>query len=104
MWTKDSTGTRTPCPRATAPSGAAILSPVYGSYGAFQGPFEDELAKALRNPANEKGKLPPWYPRFPGWEEIQTTPAIKMVEIIVCGDPARNKVQTLAGGAGVAIK
>jgi hypothetical protein len=27
-----------------------------------------------------------------------------MVEIIVCGDPARNKVQTLAGGAGVAIK
>jgi hypothetical protein len=82
----------------------ATFSQVYGSYGAFQDSFENELAKALRNPANEKGKLPPWYPRFPGWEEIQTTPAIKMVEIIVCGDPARNKVQTLAGGAGVAIK
>jgi hypothetical protein len=27
-----------------------------------------------------------------------------MVEIIVCGDPARNKMQTLAGSAGVAIK
>jgi hypothetical protein len=81
-----------------------IFSQVYGSYGAFQESFEAELAKALRNPENEKGKLPPWYPRFPGWEEIQTTPAIKMVEIIVCGDPARNKVQTLAGGAGVAIK
>jgi hypothetical protein len=81
-----------------------IFSQVYGSYGDVQGPFEVELAKALRNPDNEKGKLPPWYPRFPGWEEIQTTPAIKMVEIIVCGDPARNKVQTLAGSAGVAIK
>src|SRR5204862_7131133 len=63
-----------------------------------------ELAKATRNPENEKGKLPPWYPRFPGWEQIQTTPAVKMVEIIVCGDPARNKVQNLAGGAGVAMK
>jgi hypothetical protein len=82
----------------------AIFSQVYGSYGNVQGTFEAELAKATRNPENEKGKLPPWYPRFPGWEQIQTTPAVKMVEIIVCGDPARNKVQNLAGGAGVAMK
>jgi hypothetical protein len=81
-----------------------IFSQVHGSYGDVQGSFDEELAKVQRNPGNEKGKLPPWYPRFPGWEEIQTMPAIKMVEIIVCGDPARNKVQTLAGSAGVAIK
>jgi hypothetical protein len=81
-----------------------IFSQVYGSYGDVQGSFDEELAKVQRNPANEKGKLPPWYPRFPGWEEIETMPAVKMVEIIVCGDPARNKVQTLAGSAGVAIK
>ncbi|MEN9636082.1 MAG: hypothetical protein RL077_4486 [Verrucomicrobiota bacterium] len=82
----------------------AIFSQVHGSYGNVQGTFEAELAKATRNPENEKGKLPLWYGRFPGWEQIQTTPAVKMVEIIVCGDPARNKVQNLAGGAGVAIK
>ena len=82
----------------------AIFSQVHGSYGAVQGTFEAELAKAARSRENEKGKLPPWYPRFPGWEQIETLPAVKMVEIIVCGDPARNKVQNLAGGAGVAIK
>jgi hypothetical protein len=81
-----------------------IFSQVYGSYGNIQGSFDEELAKAQRNPDNQKGKLPPWYPRFPGWEEIQTMPAVKMVEIIVCGDPARNKVQNLAGGSGIATK
>jgi hypothetical protein len=48
--------------------------------------------------------LPPWYPRFPGWENIETTPALRQVEFIVCGDPTRNKVQILAGGPGSAIK
>jgi hypothetical protein len=81
----------------------AIFSQVHGSYGDVQDSFDNELAKALSNKNNEKGKLPPWYPKVPGWEEIQTTPAIRMVEFIVCGDPARNKVQVLAGGAGVAI-
>lgn len=77
-----------------------IFSKVYGSFGDVLGTFEEELAKALADPAAEKGKLPPWYPRFKGWEEIQTTPAIRpdRIEIIVCGDPSRNKVQTLAGG------
>ena len=69
----------------------AIFSQVHGSYGNVQGSFDAELAKALRNTNNEKGKLPPWYPRFPGWEEIETTPAIKMVEFIVCGDPAQKQ-------------
>lgn len=83
----------------------AIFSKVYGSVGNVHGTFDQELAKVQRNPANEKGKLPPWYPRFPGWEQIQTMPAVNQVEILVCGDPARNKVQTLASGRGrVTIK
>jgi hypothetical protein len=82
----------------------AIFSQVHGSFGRVQRSFEDELGRALRDERTEKGKLPPWYPRFPGWEEIETTPAVGMVEFIVCGDPARNKVQILAGGPGTAIK
>lgn len=82
----------------------AVFSQVYGSFGKVYGSFESELAKVLRDKDTEKGKLPPWYPRVPGWEEIETTPAIRVVEFIVCGDPARNKVQTLAGGPGSAIK
>ena len=82
----------------------AVFSKVYGSFGPVYDSFEAELKKALSDKRTEKGKLPPWYPRFPGWEKIGTTPAIKQVEFIVCGDPARNKVQTLAGGRGTAIK
>lgn len=82
----------------------AVFSRVHGSFGGVFGSFETELQKALKNKNSQKGKLPPWYPRFPGWEDIETTPAIRQVEFIVCGDPARNKVQTLAGGPGAAIK
>ena len=82
----------------------AVFSQVYGSFGRVQGSFEAELGRALRDRNTEKAKLPPWYPRFPGWEQIETTPAISMVEFIVCGDPARNKVQILAGGPGTTIK
>jgi hypothetical protein len=83
-----------------------VFSKVYGSFGRVLGSFEDELARSMRAPGAEKGKLPPWYPRFPGWEEIVTTPAVTrgMLQIMVCGDPNRNKVQTLAGGMGAAIE
>ncbi|MCC6203100.1 MAG: hypothetical protein IT494_08870 [Gammaproteobacteria bacterium] len=76
------------------------FSKVYGSPGFMYPPFEEELANTLAEPAVAKGKLPPWLPRFPGWEKIETTPAIApgKLEIIVCGDPSRNKAQTLAGG------
>ncbi len=82
------------------------FSKVYGSFGLVLGSFEEELARSMRAPGAEKGKLPPWYPRFPGWEEIVTTPAATRgrLQIIVCGDPNRNKVQTLAGGMGGAIE
>ncbi|CEF49062.1 unnamed protein product, partial [uncultured bacterium] len=82
----------------------AVFSQVHGSFGKVQGSFEAELGKALRDGKTEKGKLPPWYPRFPGWEKVETTPAINMIEFIVCGDPARNKVQVLAGSPGTTIK
>jgi hypothetical protein len=82
-----------------------VFSKVYGSFGRVLGSFDNELARSLRAPGAEKGKLPPWYPRFPGWEAIVTTPAVTRgrLQLIVCGDPNRNKVQTLAGGMGTAI-
>lgn len=82
------------------------FSKVYGSSGRVVGSFDSELAKNLREPGAEQGKLPPWYPKSPGWEEIVTTPTVSpgRLQILVCGDPNRNKAQTLAGGMGGAIK
>jgi hypothetical protein len=82
------------------------FSKVHGSYGRVMGSFESELAKSLREPGAEKGKLPPWYPKLPGWEDVVTTPAVTQgrLQILVCGDPNRNKAQTLAGGMGGATK
>lgn len=82
----------------------AVFSQVYGSFGRVGRSFEAELARIRRSGKSEKGRLPPWYPRFPGWEDIETTPAVGMLEFIVCGDPSRNKVQILAGGPGHAIR
>jgi hypothetical protein len=55
---------------------------------------------------SEKGKLPPWYPKFPGWEEVATVPCVRVGEtaILVCGDRSRNKTQTLPGGPVVTKK
>jgi hypothetical protein len=75
------------------------FSKVHGSYGTIYPPFAEELAKTMAEPVAERGKLPPWYPRFPGWEDIQTHPVVTNpsdVEILVLGDPSRNKVQTLS--------
>jgi hypothetical protein len=71
---------------------------VYGSFGRVYPPFEKTLAEFLASPAAEKGRLPPWYPEFPGWEEFVTTPSLQAgkVEILVCGDRSRNKTQTMA--------
>jgi hypothetical protein len=72
---------------------------VYGSFGKVYPSFEGTLAEFLAGPAAEKGKLPPWYQKFPGWEEFVTTPSIQpgKIEILVCGDPSRNKTQTMGG-------
>ncbi len=78
------------------------FSKLYGSFGPVYGTFEEILNELLASPEAEKGKLPPWYGRFSGWEEIVTTPCIvaeRPPEIIVCGDANRNKTQTLPGGS-----
>jgi hypothetical protein len=82
------------------------FSQVYGSFGAKYLPFQEQLEKNLSSPTTQKGKLPPWYPRFPGWEEIATTPYVGpgMTSILVCGDESRNKTQTLPGGSVVTKK
>lgn len=85
------------------PTHEAVFSQVHGSFGRVQGSFEAELARALRGGNSERGLLPPWYPKAPGWEEIETVPAVRGIEFLVCGDPARNKAQILAGGPGAAI-
>jgi hypothetical protein len=74
------------------------FSKVHGSPGLVYPPFEESLKQTLDEPRSEKGKLPPWLPRFPGWEEIETVPMVaspRDLEILVMGDPSRNKVQTL---------
>jgi len=82
------------------------FSKVYGSYGKILGSFDTELERVSRDPRAAKGKLPPWYPKSPGWEEIKTIPALTPngIRILVCGDPSRNKAQVLAGGTGRSIK
>ncbi len=93
---------------ARKPTFEAAFSKLYGSFGPVYGTLEEILSDLLASPDAEKGKLPPWYGRFPGWEEIVTTPCIgrregdyitMIPEILVCGDESRNKTQTLPGGS-----
>src|SRR5690606_15668119 len=70
----------------------ATFSQVYGSYGRVTRSFEAEFARARASGRSDPGRLPPWYPRFPGWEEVETVPAVGMLDFIVCGDASRNKV------------
>ncbi len=80
------------------------FSKVNGSFGKIYPSFEEELKNCLVEPEVAKGKLPPWYPRFPGWEEIETTPSVDAdkIELLICGDPSRNKAQPMAGAKMVA--
>ncbi len=82
------------------------FSKVYGSYGRIFGSFDKELERDSRDPRASSGKLPPWYPKTPGWEKIKTIPALSSngIRILVCGDPSRNKAQVLAGGTGRSTK
>ena len=84
------------------PTYEAAFSKFFGSFGLVYGSFEEVLNDLLASPDAEKGKLPPWYGRFSGWEDIVTTPCIRVdrpPEILVCGDANRNKTQTLPGGS-----
>jgi hypothetical protein len=70
----------------------------YGNISGTPGTFEEELKKLLASPGAEKGKLPPWYEKLPGWEDVKTMASIDpdKFEILVCGDRDRNKTQTLS--------
>jgi hypothetical protein len=91
---------------ARKPTYEWTFSKVYGSYGRIFRSFEAEVERDLNDRRAAKGKLPPWYPRTPGWEEIKTIPSIARngIRILVCGDPSRNKAQVLAGATGKAVK
>ena len=91
---------------ARKPTYEWTFSKVYGSYGRIFSAFDKEVEKDRNDPRAAKGKLPPWYPRAPGWEEIKTIPSITPngIRILVCGDPSRNKAQVLAGGTGRSVK
>lgn len=91
---------------ARKPTYEWTFSKVYGSYGRIFGSFDREVERDLGDRRAVKGKLPPWYPRTPGWEEIKTIPSIAPngIRILVCGDPSRNKAQVLAGATGKAVK
>jgi|CXWL01.1.fsa_nt_gi hypothetical protein len=89
---------------ARVPTHEAIFSQVNGSFGRVNRSFEAEYTRARTSGKSERGRLPPWYPKPAGWEEVETVPAVGMLEFIVCGDASRNKVQILAGGPGNAIK
>jgi hypothetical protein len=73
---------------------------VNGSFGRVYPSFEEELENCLAEPGTAKGMLPPWYPRFYGWEKIETTHSLQAerIDLLICGDPSRNKAQTMAGG------
>ena len=91
---------------ARKPTYEWTFSKVYGSYGRIFSSFDSEVEKDLRDRRAAKGKLPPWYPRTPGWEEVKTTASIAPngIRILVCGDPSRNKAQVLAGATGKSVK
>lgn len=64
--------------------------------------FEETLKTIKAMPTAEKGKLPPWFERFPGWEGIVTLPVTTAdsLDFIICGDRSRNKTQSLGSRDG----
>ena len=73
----------------------------YATPGGLPAPtFEENIPKVIKTDKGDKGGLPPWFPEFPGREEIITVPVMQMgkTAILVCGDESRNKAQTMPGG------
>ena len=69
---------------------------VYGSPGFIYPSFEKQFQK--NSARAQEGLLPPWYPKFNGWESIRTTAAFRRpLTILVSGCTGRNKVQTFIG-------
>ena len=59
--------------------------------------------------SNEVGgstDVPPWFPKLPGVEQIDTVPVMRlgMSPILVAGDSVRNKVQCMPGGGYATVE
>lgn len=67
----------------------------YGAHGGQRKTHRDYLDKG-ELPGVEKGKLPAWFPQAAEGEDatIPIAPAPQQLQIIVCGDPTRNKSMT----------
>ncbi len=68
--------------------------------------MEMHVKKIIREEGGELTAPPPWLATAPGQEKIYTVPVMKpgMTQILVTGDPDRNKVQTMPGGSTVTIE
>jgi hypothetical protein len=75
----------------------AAYTTAYGFPPGTPPPFDVALKRTKSGRNAEKGMLPPWFEKIPGWEEIVTIPAASGIEILICGDEGRNKAQTLSG-------
>jgi len=72
----------------------------YATPGGLPAPtFEENIPKIIKAEDGQAGGLPPWFPSFPGSEQIVTVPVMKpgKTAILVCGDESRNKTQTMPG-------
>lgn len=93
-WTVDSIKTWLK-ENAQKPTYERTYAQVHGSAGFAYPSLEEQYLINVEKEA-VYGKLPLWYPRSEGWENVPTSPCIRNIEILVCSDRSRNKVQTLA--------
>lgn len=64
------------------------------------------MQRIMRTEDGALTDVPPWFPKIPGGEKIETVPVMQsgMTPILVLGDPDRNKVQTMPGGGYATVK
>ncbi len=67
---------------------------------------DQHVQRIIRDEEGDLTEPPPWFPKLPGVDKIHTVPVMStgMNPILVTGDPDRNKVQTMPGGAFVTIR
>lgn len=67
---------------------------------------DQHLQRIMRTEDGALTEPPPWFPKIPGMEKIETVPVMEsgMTPILVLGDPDRNKVQTMPGGGYATVK
>lgn len=68
--------------------------------------LNQHVQRIMRTEDGALTDVPPWFPKIPGVEKIETVPVMQsgMTPILVLGDPDRNKVQTMPGGGYATVK